>query len=47
MRAVRVYKVTVRGVVVKLTTRRRDAERYSKKFGNCDGFRLEVFTEYR
>lgn len=47
MRAVRVYKVTIRGVVVFTTTRKREAERESRKWASFDGFRLEIFTEYR
>ena len=47
MRAVRVYTIKVWGVGMKRTTRRRDAERYAKKFGTCDGFRMEIFTEVR
>ena len=47
MMAVRVYTIKVRVVVVKQTTLRRDAERYAKKFGTCDGFRMEIFTVYK
>ena len=48
MRAVRVYKIIVQGVItVFTTTRKREAEREARKYANCDGFRMEIFTVYK